>query len=269
MRASDVLSFAPFRYGAYICLSIPAASQGATALAGADVPALAERLGLRNEYDRGGDPERSISYLRRVSAVPGQVTDTDLLGAEAIVHVAAPTPEPVTEFRAGLARLLGPAVTPRVLAGEARPGGYTGQAMFNFAYGERVLQQPAAVMPNAFLVPMSKTAGWWRKDWMERNTYFLPRYDDAGAMRSQGHALAAAAGIPCLLRRTYKSPAEPAVNGDFDFVTYFECADADVPAFHDVCDALRDTTRNPEWAFVREGPTWHGRRTATWAELFS
>ena len=270
MRASDPFSSAPMRYGAYICLRTPAASQATTAaLAGADVPALAERIGLRNEFESGGDPEQSIAYLRRVSAVPGQISDPGLLGAEAIVHVAAMKPEPIAEFRTGLARLLGPAVTPRVLAGDLRLGGYTGQAMFNFAYRERVLQQPAAAMPNAFLVPMSKTAEWWKKDWMERNTYFLPRYDDTGAMRSQGHALAAAAGIPCLLRRTYKSPVEPAADGEFDFVTYFECADADVPVFHDVCNALRDTTRNPEWAFVREGPTWHGRRTATWAGLFA
>jgi len=268
VRASDTRSFDPIRYGAYICLSLPAASQAATA--SADVPALAERLGLCNEYgSAGGDPPQSIAYLRRVSAVPGQVTDAGLLGAEAIVHVAAMAPEPITEFRAGLARLLGPAVTPRVLAGVVRPLGYTGQAMFNFSYAERVLQQPAAVMPNAFLVPVSKTAEWWRKDWMERHTYFLPRYDDAGAMRNQGHALAAAEGIACLLRRTYKSIAEPAADGDFDFVSYFECADADVPVFHEVCGALRDLTRNPEWAFVREGPTWHGRRTATWAGLFS
>lgn len=268
MRASDIRSFDPIRYGAYICLSVPAASRAAAA--GADVPALAERLGLRNEYgSAGGDPPQSIAYLRRVSAVPGQITDEGLLGAEAIVHVAAPAPEPITEFRAGLARLLGPAVTPRVLAGVVRPLGYTGQAMFNFSYGERVLQQPAAVMPNAFLVPMSKTPGWWRKDWMERHTYFLPRYDDAGRMQNEGHTLAAAAGISCLLRRTYKSPAEPAADGDFDFVSYFECADADVPVFRGVCDALRDVTRNPEWTFVREGPTWHGRRTATWPDLFT
>jgi hypothetical protein len=35
-----------------------------------------------------------------------------------------------------------------------------------------------------------------------------------------------------------------------------------------VCAALRDVTKNPEWRFVREGPTWHGRRVATWPELF-
>jgi hypothetical protein len=268
MRASDIRSFEPIRYGAYVCLSVPAASRDA--MADADVPALAERLGFRNEYgSEGGDPPDSVAYLRRVSAMPGQITDAALLGAEAIVHVAATAPEPITEFRAELARLLGPAVTPRVLAGVVRPLTYTGQAMHNFSYGHRILQQPAAVMPNAFLVPMSKTAGWWQKDWMERHTYFLPRYDDAGRMHNEGHTLAAARGIACLLRRTYKSTAEPAADGDFDFISYFECTDADVPVFHAVCDALRDVARNPEWAFVREGPTWHGRRTATWPDLFT
>src|SRR5260370_39023448 len=75
----------------------------------------------------------------------------------------------------------------------------------------------------------AKTAEWWRRDWMERHTYFLPRYDDAGTMQNQGHALAAAPGIACLLRRTYQSPAEPAADGEFDFITYFEGPDADVP----------------------------------------
>src|SRR5215831_1271700 len=116
MRANDIRSFDPYRYGAYICLTIPASGRAATA--DADVPALAERLGLRNEYDSaGGDPPQSIAYLRRVRAVPGQITDGGLLGAEAIVHVAAMAPEPITEFRVGLARLLDPAVPPRVLAG--------------------------------------------------------------------------------------------------------------------------------------------------------
>lgn len=87
-------------------------------------------------------------------------------------------------------------------------------------------------------------------------------------MASQGHALAAAAGIPSLMRRTYKSMTEPAPPGAYDFLTYFECADADVPTFHEVRAALRDVRRNPEWKFVREGPTWHGRRVGTWSELF-
>jgi len=99
--------------------------------------------------------------------------------------------------------------------------------------------------------------------------YFLPRYDDQGRMINEGHALATAAGIPCLLRRTYRNPTQPAVAPDDDFVSYFECGDADVPTFHQVCAALRDVARNPEWRFVREGPTWHGRRVSSWEELFT
>lgn len=33
----------------------------------------------------------------------------------------------------------------------------------------------------------------------------------------------AAVGVSCLLRRTYKSPFEPAPTGAYDFVNYFEC----------------------------------------------
>src|SRR5262245_22678078 len=84
---------------------------------------------------------------------------------------------------------------------------------------------------------------------------------------NEGHALAAAAGIPSLMRRTYKQPQphEPAPDGEYDFINYFECADGDVATFHAVCEALRDVTRNPEWQFVREGPTWHGRRMESWS----
>jgi hypothetical protein len=88
-------------------------------------------------------------------------------------------------------------------------------------------------------------------------------------MHSQGHALAAAAGINCLLRRTYKHPATPATDGEYDFIGYFECTDDDVPVYRQVRNALRDVARNPEWQDLSEDPTWHGRRAASWTELFA
>jgi hypothetical protein len=264
-RADDVRPRAALRHGAYVCFE---ASKTLPATAGAAVQSLALRLGLRNEFDAaGGDPEASIAYLRRAGVTPGDTPDTALSRADAVIHVAAPSPEPVDELCAELARLLGPEIKPRVLRGVVNHLTFTGYAMAEFAYAHRVLQQPGPVMPNSFIVPLSKTADWWRKDWMERHTYFLPRYDDDGRMRHEGHALAAAAGIPCLLRRTYWPAIEPLPDGQYDFVSYFECADADVPTFHAVCAALRDTEKNPEWRYVREGPTWHGRRVATWEGL--
>jgi len=266
MYANDVRSSEATRHGAYVCLRIPADARRAAARI--DVPGLAGRLGFKGEFATvAGHPPEAIAFLRRVGATAAEIADDELLGAEAVVHVAAPTAGPVTEFCAELTRLLGPALKPRVLGGIVRPPSYTGNAMHNFAYAHQVVQQAAAVMPNAFIVPMCKNGRWWEKGWMERHTYFLPRYDDSGRMLNEGHALVAAPGIACITRRTYRSPVEPAADGQYDFVNFFECADADVGKFHGVCAALRDVARNPEWRFVSEGPTWHGRRVATWAEL--
>jgi hypothetical protein len=270
--ADDIHSTAPTRHGAYACFTVePHARRAAAAL---PVMALAERLGLHNEFEPGaaGHPAQAIAFLRHAAdpppAMPNAIADDALLHAAAIVHVASPDAEPVDAFCAELTRLLAPH-TARILRGVVRPMVYTGNAMHNFAYAHRVEQQPARTMPHAFLVPMSKTADWWQKDWMERHTYLLPRYDDAGGMRNEGHVLAASPGIPYLMRRTYKSMSEPAPAGEYDFVNYFECADDGVATFHQVCAALRDVERNPEWRFVREGPTWHGRRAAEWSDLFA
>lgn len=268
MKANDVRSTDALRHGAYLCVSVPPGARRAAA--GAAVQALADRLKLQNEFTAGdGHPPEAIAFLRRVNATPADIADEGLLRADAVVHVASATAAPVEDFCREMTRLLGPEIVPRRVGGVVRPMVYTGNAMHNFAYAHRVLQQPGPAAPNAFIVPLSKTAAWWEKGWMERHTYFLPRYDDAGRMVNQGHALASEAGIACLMRRTYKHETEPAPAGAYDFVSYFECADADVPTFHEVCAALRDVDRNPEWKFVREGPTWHGRRVATWAELFA
>jgi hypothetical protein len=270
-RANDVRPTEPIRHGAYLCLT---AAHRERRIAG-KLRALAGRLELRNEIEPGDDhPPQAIAFLRRFGATPppraSDLADDALLATAAIIHVAAPGSRSVQALCDELTRLVAPAPAPRILGGVVRsPMVYTGAAMFNFAYAHRVLQQPARVAPHAFLVPMSKTPAWWAKDWMERHTYFLPRYDESGRMLSQGHALASAGGIPHLMRRTYKHPDEPAPPGAYDFLTYFECDDAGVPVFHEVCAALRDLAKNPEWAFVREGPTWHGHRVAGWDELFA
>jgi hypothetical protein len=50
-------------------------------------------------------------------------------------------------------------------------------------------------------------------------------------------------------------------------VGYFEFNDADAPTFRAVMAGLRDVAQNPEWAYVREGPEWWGRRVGCAAEL--
>jgi hypothetical protein len=232
-------------HGAYVCVDPRSA---------AEIPALVAWLGLHNEF---GPNSRTGTYalLRRVSAKPADIADDALLNADAIVHVESPDAPRVEDFCAAFDDA-------RVLRGAIPPMQWTGGAMFEYAYAHRVEQRPGAEMPNAFLLPLSKTADWWAKDWMERHTYFLPRFDD-GEMVAEGHALAAREGVPALLRRTYAS------DGEYDFVTYFECADRDIDTFFSVCDALRDVARNPEWEYVREGPLWQGVRVASVEELWA
>jgi hypothetical protein len=263
--SNDVLPTEIFRHGAYLCLKVDV--ETGTALRHPRVAELVTELGFENEYDVDGHPVNAVAFLRRVRLTEHEVPDHALSRADAIIHVASEDAKLVDGFCREMQLLLPAGSSPRVLRGGVRSTSYTGTAMHNFAYAHQVTQKPASVMPNAFIVPINKTKAWWEKNWLERHTYLLPRYDEKGGMIHEGHVLAAAAGIPCLMRRTYKSYAVPAKEGEYDFLTYFECADKDVPVFHAVCAALRDVHRNPEWQFVKEGPTWHGRRVKSWEDL--
>lgn len=268
MVGDEFLAREVLRHGAYVCLQAKGPGD-AKAIAQAPIHELAQRLGLQNEFDPGGPPPvEAISFLRREGATPRDIPDNGVQYAEAIIHVGSQSSDPVMTFCVQARRYLEPHAAVHILSGVVRPRNYTGAAMERWAYGRAVEQRPGPSMPNAFLSPMNKTADWWRKDWMERQTHFLPRYDDAGRMVAEGHALAAAAGIPCLYRRSYHAIEQPAPEGSYDFITYFECADEDIPVFEMVCANLRDVRRNPEWKFVIEGPTWHGRRVPTWQDLY-
>jgi hypothetical protein len=118
------------------------------------------------------------------------------------------------------------------------------------------------------VTPQNKTPAWWGMDWMRRESMFLPRYDDHGQILTKGHALAAEAGIPCINRRLYHAPDGYGRQGSYDFIGYFEFAEADAPVFRAVMAGLRDATQNPEWSYVREGPEWWGRRVRQAAELY-
>jgi len=261
MTADNIL-----RHGAYICLRWRADGRAARTL---PLEALAARLDLANEFAAtSGHPDNAVSFLRRIDASAGTIEDAGLERADAVVHVASREASKPEAFCDEIVRLLEPIGECTVYRGVVRPTQYTGGAMNEFAYAHQRLQERGAAMPNAFLLPLKKSAAWWQKDWMERHTFFLPRYDGHGRMINDGHALAAAPGIRSLMRRTYQNRTMPAPGEEYDFVTYFECADADVGTFHAVRTALRNTSRNPEWAFVHEGPLWHGRRVESWADLF-
>jgi len=164
MNSDEVLASEILGHGAYLCLRRSSGGDAGKAAA-APIDALAQRLGLRNEFDPNETPPvESIAFLRRQGATPADIADEAVLQADWVIHVASKRPETITELSAEAARLISPAVQVHVLQGVRRPRSYTGAAMNKWAYERQVVQQPGTAMPNGFLVPMSKTAEWWRKD---------------------------------------------------------------------------------------------------------
>src|SRR5260370_27967765 len=99
MRANDVRPAEILRHGAYVCLRVPDGARRAVATAA--VPALAESLGLRNEFAAGdGPPAEAIAYLRRIGSAPADIPDDRRLHARAAGPLASPPATPVPAFRA-------------------------------------------------------------------------------------------------------------------------------------------------------------------------
>ena len=153
-------------------------------------------------------------------------------------------------------------------AGVQKERSYTSHAMTQFAYAPAFGPKTGAVCPFGVVTPQSKTPEWWAMDWMRRESFFLPRYDDQGRVLAKGHALASAAGIPCITRRLLHNADGYGVAPGYDFIGYFEFSETDAPTFREVMAALRDRKENPEWMYVREGPEWWGRRVGHPEELW-
>lgn len=219
--------------------------------------------GFFNDFDADGsrDPQskETIQFLLadRLEGAEG------IAGARYAVHVSANYRPRLQDVELEVRRRLGGAATVLALDGAIRAPRYTSAELHGFAYKHAAPRMSGRSAPNAIILPISKLDGWWEKPPLDRHTYFYPRLDDGGCP-IKGHARAAEAGIAAIFRRLYHNPDGYQRPGEFDFVSYFECADQHLATFDAVCAALRDTRQNPEWAYVIEGPEWRGRRVLRW-----
>jgi hypothetical protein len=245
----------------------------------AELAAAIEDLGsgLENMHEVEGSPSEEVFKRGRfqlLRAEPGFGQERDLphpalSQASCLIRLEAASPEPLLAYEEGLRALIAPrGGSVETLAGVQRPRSYTSYAMTQFAYTPALPPGPGRQFRLGVVTPQRKTADWWAMHWMRRESLFLPRYNDRGEMIAKGHALAAEAGIPCINRRLYHAPDGYGQEGRYDFVGYFEFADADAPIFRAVMAGLRDVAQNPEWAYVREGPEWWGRRVGCAAEVW-
>jgi hypothetical protein len=260
-------------HGRFLFVNLPLGSVDS------ELAAAIDRLGagLENMHEVEGSPSEEACRRGRfqlLRAEPGLGQERDLphhamSTASVLIRLEAATAEPLLAYDKGLRVLIesrGGSV--ETLAGVQRPRSYTSYAMTQFAYTPALPPGPGTQLPFGVVTPQNKIADWWGMPWMRRESLFLPRYDDQGRMLAKGHALAAEAGIPGINRRLYHAADGYGREDSYDFVGYFEFAEVDAPVFRAVMAGLRDIAQNPEWAYVREGPEWWGRRVGRAAELW-
>jgi hypothetical protein len=274
MHAADLqMTTQVIGYGRFLFVSLPPG--GADAELAAAIDGLG--AGLDNMHEAAGPPSEADFRRGRVQllrAEPGLGQERDLphpamSTASCLIRLEAATPAPLLAYEQTLRALLEPRRgSVDTLAGVQRPRSYTSYAMTQFAYAPALPPGPGSRFTFGVVTPQNKTSDWWEMPWMRRESFFLPRYDDQGNVLAPGHALVAEAGIPCINRRLYHAPDGYGRQDSYDFVGYFEFAEADAPTFRAVMAGLRDLARNPEWAYVREGPEWWGRRVGRAAELW-
>jgi hypothetical protein len=266
--SSEVIGYQHFLF---VCLP-PNGADGALAQA-------LDGLGknMENMHDVAGYPSADamqrgrFQFLRAESTLSAErdLPHPAILSAHVLIRLEGATLDPLMRYEEGVRKLIEPrGGTVETLAGVQRPRSYTSQAMTQFAYVSALAPQPGAACSMGVVTPQNKSAAWWAMDWMHRESFFLPRYDTQERLVAKGHALAAAAGIPYIVRRNVHAPDYYGRAGNYDFIPYFEFAEEHTPIFRAVMAALRDTSQNPEWAYVREGPEWWGRRVGYAAALW-
>ena len=221
--------------------------------------------GFFNDFDADGSrdsqPHETIQFL---VADGNNLADSGVEAAPYVIQVSGKYRPRLAEVEQELRRRLGDSAEVLSLDGAERAPRYSSAEMFDFAYRRATPRRSGRVSRNAIILPITKTTQWWEKPSLERHAYFYPHVDANSGCPVHGHARAAQDGIPTIFRRLYHNPDGYQRRGEFDFVTYFECEDEHVETFERIHSALRDTARNPEWQYVREGPLWRGRRVLRW-----
>ena len=187
-----------------------------------------------------------------------------LAGARYAMQVSSRYRPRLVETERELRRRLGENAQVEALDGAVRVPQYTSAEMYAYAYKNAICRGSGRVQRNVIILPVRKTREWWEKGSLERHTYFYPHADAATGARAKGHAQVAEAGIKTIYRRLYYNPEGSGRDDEWDFITYFECADEHLAVFDQIRHALRDERQNPEWRFVVEGPEWRGRRVLKW-----
>jgi hypothetical protein len=219
--------------------------------------------GFYNDFDADGSRDAQVRETIQFLTAAGSIDRVDG-SAPYVVQVTASYRPRLSEVEWDLRRRVGDHAEIVAIDGVLRAPRYSSAEMHVYAYRNAAVRSPGRTCPNAIIWPLSKRDEWWEKTPLERHVYFYPHADGVTGCPVKGHAKSADAGVSTLYRRVYHNPDGYRRAGEYDFVTYFECEDRHLGTFDRVVASLGDTTQNPEWQFVVEGPQWRGRRVLRW-----
>ena len=221
---------------------------------------------VQNGHDAG--PHETIQFLAasglRGAEGSGPAVSSGIAAARYAIQISSKYRPRLQDAEVELRRRLGDHAQIVALEGATRVPQYTSAEMYAFAYKQALTRMTGRLARNAIIIPIRKSPEWWAMNSLERHVYFYPHTDRETQTAAKGHALAAEAGISRIFRRLYYHPDGHGHDGQFDFITYFECADEHLATFDAIRGNLRDEQQNPEWRYVEEGPEWRGHRVLRW-----
>jgi hypothetical protein len=220
--------------------------------------------GFFNDFEADGGRDPAAQEVIQFLVNEGRGGWPEITGAGYAVQVSSKYRPRLEETESELRRRLLGTAKLESLDGATRVPHYTSAEMYAYAYKNANPGGPGRTQRNVIIIPIRKTQEWWDKSALERHTYFYPHADTLTGGRVDGHARAAEAGISTIHRRLYYNPDGYRRPDEFDFITYFQCADEHLATFDQICRAIRDVRQNPEWRFVVEGPEWRGKRVLRW-----
>jgi hypothetical protein len=221
--------------------------------------------GFFNDFEADGTRDTPTQETMQFLVADEHVhPDSVLAAARYVVQISGKYRPRLHDVEKDLRRRIGDGAAFMTLEGAERAVRYTSPELHDFAYRRAMVRRPGRQAACVRILPVSKSHDWWARPVLERHAFFYPHIDPSNGCPVPGHARAAEAGIATLYRRLFHNPDGYERDGEYDFLTYFECEDDQVETFDSVLRALRDTTKNPEWRYVREGPLWKGRRVLRW-----
>src|SRR3954469_12719507 len=134
--------------------------------------------GYFNDFDADGTRESVPHETIQFYVAEGERhADSGIAAARYAAQVSGKYRPRLQEIELELRRRIGDAGDIIAIDGAERTPRYTSTEMFDFAYRRALPRKSGRVARNAIVLPMSKSAGWWKKSSLERHTYFYPHVD--------------------------------------------------------------------------------------------